>query len=87
MATKDDLFNSALNLSPEERVELAQKLLESVDDRPPSSEQRAVEEAWDLELERRVLELREGRVKSIAVADVRRNTQALLERLRRERTS
>lgn len=86
MATKDDIFNGALNLPPEERAELAQRLLDSLDDGGALSEtdQRAVDEAWDLELERRVMELREGRVKGIPLAEIRRE---FAERQKRRRSS
>jgi putative addiction module component (TIGR02574 family) len=71
MAAKDDIFSKALSLPPDERAELAAKLLQSLDADEDVSEAEA-EEAWDVEIERRVLELREGRVKAIPLEDVRR---------------
>ncbi len=74
MATKDDIFSGALSLPVDERAELAAKLLRSLDEDEEVSEAEA-EEAWDVELERRVLELREGRVKAIPLEEVRRELE------------
>jgi len=64
----------ALNLSGEERAELAQKLLLSLD--TPSEEEIA--EDWLMEAQRRARELDEGIVQPVPVEEVRRKAQALL---------
>ncbi len=64
----------ALNLSGEERAELAQKLLLSLD--TPSEEEIA--EDWVMEAQRRARELDEGIVQPIPAEEVRRKAQALL---------
>jgi putative addiction module component (TIGR02574 family) len=64
----------ALNLSGEERAELAQKLLLSLD--TPSEEEIA--EDWVMEAQRRARELDEGLVQAIPAEEVRRKAQALL---------
>lgn len=64
----------ALNLSEEERAELAQKLLLSLD--TPSEEE--VAEDWLMEAQRRARELDEGIVQPVPAEEVRRKAQALL---------
>jgi len=64
----------ALNLSGEERAELAQKLLLSLD--TPSEEEIA--EDWVMEAQRRARELDEGLVHPVPAEEVRRKAQALL---------
>ena len=58
----------------EERAELAQKLLLSLDN--PSEEEIA--EDWLAEAKRRAIELDEGIVQPISAEEVRRKVQALL---------
>ena len=64
----------ALHLSEEERAELAQKLLISLDS--PSENEISV--AWLREAQRRARELDEGIVQPISADDVRRKAQTLL---------
>ncbi len=64
----------ALHLSEEERAELAQKLLLSLD--TPS--QNEIAEDWLVEAHRRARELDEGVVQPIPAEEVRRKAQALL---------
>jgi len=66
--------DEALHLSVEERAELAQKLLLSLD--MPTMEE--VEEDWLLEAQRRARDLDEGIVQPIPAEEVRRKAQALL---------
>lgn len=63
----EELYERASHLSEEDRAELAGKLLESIDD-PPD---QGVEEAWAAEIERRMVEYRAGRVKTIPWSEVR----------------
>lgn len=65
--------NEAFHLSEEERAELAQKLLLSID--TPS--QKEIEQDWLLEANRRARELDEGIVQPIPAEEVRRKAQAL----------
>ncbi len=65
---------AALNLSGEERAELAQKLLLSL--ATPSEEEIA--ENWVMEAQRRARELDEGIVQPVPAEEVRRKAQALL---------
>ena len=66
--------DEALHLSEEERAELAQKLLISLD--APSENEISV--AWIREAQLRARELDEGIVQPISSDDVRRKAQALL---------
>ncbi len=79
MATKDDIFSGALNLPADDRAELAAKLLRSLDEDEGVS-QAEVEEAWDVELERRAQKILDGRVKGIPLADVIRDLDSRRER-------
>lgn len=65
----EDLYEQASHLPTEDRAELAGKLLESIED-PPD---KGVEEAWAAEIERRIVEYRAGRVKTIPWSEVRAN--------------
>ena len=68
------LEKEALRLPPEERAELAQKLLLSLEDL--SSEE--LEETWLHEADRRARELDRGDVTPVPAEEVRRKAQALL---------
>lgn len=66
--------DEALHLSEDERAELAQKLLLSLD--VPSENEIA--EGWLVEARRRARELDEGTVQPVPAEEVRRKAQALL---------
>ncbi len=66
--------DDVLHLSEEERAELAQKLLLSLDS-PSDSE---IAEDWLVEATRRARELDEGIVQPVPADEVRRKAQALL---------
>ena len=68
------LQEAALELPPEDRAELAQKLLLSLDD--PSEDE--LSEAWLLEAERRASELDRGVVQPTDAEEVRRKARALI---------
>lgn len=63
----------ALQLTPEERVQLADRLLASL------FEDREVEEAWAVEVERRIEEIESGRAKLIPAADAIARARAALK--------
>ena len=73
MSTKT-LQEAALELPPDERADLAQKLLLSLDD-PAEGE---LAEIWLSEAQRRAGELERGEVQPIAAEEVRRKARALL---------
>ena len=66
--------DEALRLTVQERAELAQKLLLSLE--APSEQEIA--EDWLLEAQRRARELDDGTVQPIPAEEVRRRAQALL---------
>jgi putative addiction module component (TIGR02574 family) len=63
----------ALKLSAEERVRLADRLLASL------SEDSEVEEAWAIEVERRVAEIERGRVRLIPAQEAISQARAALK--------
>jgi len=70
----NQIVDEALHLPEDERAELAQKLLLSLDS-PSDSEIKA---AWLREAQNRAKELDEGLVQPVPVEEVRRKAQALL---------
>ena len=72
--TFTDVWKKASELSEKDRADLAGLLIESLEGPPDPG----VEEAWALEIEKRVAELDAGTVKSIPWEQVR---QRLLDRL------
>ncbi|MDY7232613.1 addiction module protein [Hyalangium rubrum] len=75
MATKEDLLSDVLRLPPEERAEVAHKLLLSleVEDEDPEAQ---VE--WSAELERRAREVLNGSVKTVSWEQVEERISARL---------
>lgn len=69
-----DIEREAMNLTQEERAELAQKLLLSLD----SSTEDEIAEEWLVEAARRARELDAGLVEPIPAEEVRRKALALL---------
>jgi putative addiction module component (TIGR02574 family) len=63
----EELYVAASHLPVEDRAELAGRLLDSIEDPPDEG----VEEAWALEIERRMADYRAGRVKTIPWSEVR----------------
>ncbi|OGW17139.1 MAG: hypothetical protein A3G93_09535 [Nitrospinae bacterium RIFCSPLOWO2_12_FULL_45_22] len=61
-----EVVNKALNLSPEERAELAHELILSLDD----TRDKEVETAWDAEIESRVREIKSGKAKGRPAEDI-----------------
>ncbi len=62
----DELTQRAQALAPEDRARLAENLLSSIGAEP----QTEAEAAWDLEIQRRVEEVRSGRAVLVAAEDV-----------------
>lgn len=62
----DEILRAALELPPSARAMLAGLLLESLDD----SEQTELDAAWSEEIERRIRDIDEGRVKLIPGEEV-----------------
>ena len=62
----EQITKEIMNLSLEERAELAQRLLISLDEAPPAE----IERLWIKEAERRLQAFREGKVQGIPAKDV-----------------
>ncbi len=62
-----ELFEEAMKLDPEERVTVMRLLIESVD----AKSEDGVEDAWRVEIERRMAELDSGTVQTIPWEELR----------------
>lgn len=69
-----EIEREALHLSEDERAELAQRLLLSLD----SPTEQQISEDWLVEASRRARELDEGLVQPVPSEEVRRKAQSLL---------
>ena len=70
----DELSQKALELPAEERVRLAEKLLATVHGVDPE-----VEEAWDVEIQRRLAEIDSGTAKLIPAEEVFAEVRRILK--------
>ncbi|HEX8819144.1 MAG TPA: addiction module protein [Archangium sp.] len=75
MATKEDLLSDVLRLPPEERAEVAHKLLLSLEEGVEDPEAQA---EWSAELERRAREVLDGSVKTVSWEQVEERISARL---------
>lgn len=80
MAIRAGLREELLTLSVAERRELAEELCESLEDEPGDA---AWEEAWSVEIERRLAEVTAGSVKLVDADDVHAELRAELGRTAR----
>jgi putative addiction module component (TIGR02574 family) len=78
--SRNEVLAAALALPLDERASLARELIASLDGEPDAD----AEDAWAVEIERRVQELKDGTVKGIPLAEARAQID---ERLRRVRSS
>ena len=69
MTTLDTVLEAALNLPPENRVTLAEKLLESLDAR----DQAEIDAAWGAEGERRLAAIERGEARTVPAEEVFRS--------------
>ena len=74
----EKLVADAMELSPEDRIELAQRLIASVDVFEEDEDPDEVERAWDEELARRIEDIRSGRVELVPGEEVLARARALL---------
>jgi putative addiction module component (TIGR02574 family) len=77
--TADEIRQEALRLPPKDRARLAGELLHSLDELP-DADREAVDAAWRAEVERRVRELREGKVQTLDGEKVMQELRAQLKR-------
>jgi putative addiction module component (TIGR02574 family) len=74
MKTLDELTREAVQLDEIDRFRLARVLLSMSDD--PVEPRAEVDKAWDEEIDRRVEEIKSGKVKGIPLEDVKRRMEA-----------
>lgn len=72
------VIEQAMKLSIEERTELVERLLDSIDEATPTDPDR--EAAWTEILVRRLQEIREGRVETIDAAEAIAQARAAARR-------
>jgi putative addiction module component (TIGR02574 family) len=70
-----ELLKRASALSAQERAELADALIESLD----GVEDECVQTAWDAEIVRRMEDLNSGRVKLVSLVEVRRRLSSVVD--------
>jgi putative addiction module component (TIGR02574 family) len=75
MISKDKLISEAISLPVEIRLQLVEKLLESLN---PSH--KDIDELWAIEAERRVAEIEKGEVETVSGEDVFRKLQNRLKK-------
>lgn len=75
--TAEEVFAAALSLGPKERAELAHKLIVSLDGDGEDLSEAEWETAWLAESERRLQDVREGRMSEIPAAEVFARARAL----------
>ena len=74
----EELSQKARTLSPEDRANLAEDLLASLEDGLESTEE--VEAAWEHEIRRRVEEVKSGAAKLIPAEDVYAETRRIYQK-------
>lgn len=74
-AKSAELLKQALELSVEERANLAAQILESLD----SSDDPEVQAAWQAEIERRMADLDTGRVKGVSLEEAKSQVRSALK--------
>ena len=74
MSLVEELSRKALSLSPGDRVQLAEKLLATV-----QKVDTEVEAAWDEEIKRRIAEIENGTAKLIPAEDVFAEVRRLIK--------
>jgi putative addiction module component (TIGR02574 family) len=72
-----ELLKKALALSTEERAELVDSLLESLD--APHEDASVVEAAWSEEIARRIVDLDSGKAKAVSLEEFRRKLKSASE--------
>lgn len=73
-ALVEELSRKALSLSPEERVQLAEELLATVQEVDAE-----VEAAWDDEIKRRIIEIESGTAKLVPAEEVFAEIRSLIK--------
>lgn len=83
MAVLKEIENQALQLSPQERVELIHSLIVSLEVAPEESTE-AIAQAWDEEIARRVVDMDAGRTEWISADEVMARLRAKIAAARND---
>jgi putative addiction module component (TIGR02574 family) len=75
--TTAEIHDLALKLSPEDREKLATVLIASLGPGPAEKDE-GYDEAWAAEIERRIVEIEEGRAKTVPWEEVKAHALAAL---------
>lgn len=76
----EQLASDAMKLPVRDRVRLAQQLVSTLDEDAESATETEIEELWFAEAERRLEELRTGRVEGVSAEDAFRHAREALKR-------
>lgn len=66
-----NVWEAALTLTPDERAELAGRLLDTLDETDPNIDQAAIDAAWGAEADRRYQAYKRGEIGSVPVEELR----------------
>jgi len=72
MAGATKILDEAMKLPVQERVRVAEKLLESADAEGYEEDETAVDAAWAQEVQRRSREMQDGSVRGLTIEEARR---------------
>jgi putative addiction module component (TIGR02574 family) len=67
---KKEVLEAALALTADERAEIAEQLLESLEERDASLDQVAIDASWAAEADRRYQAYKRGEMNSVPIEDV-----------------
>lgn len=76
ISTYEEIMSAAMTLSPNERVMLAEHLIDSID----GADQERIDRLWAEEAERRMKEIEDGVVKPIPGEEVMRRLESRYKR-------
>ena len=76
--TLAEITRDAAHLTPQDRLKLARIMLDTSEDGIEDSAE--IDQAWNDEIERRIEEMRSGKVKGVPLEDVKRRIESKLQR-------
>jgi len=76
--TLAEITREAADLTPQDQLKLARIMIDLSEDKIESLAE--IDQAWDEEIERRVDEMRSGKVKGVPLEDVKRRIESKLQR-------
>jgi putative addiction module component (TIGR02574 family) len=76
--TLAEITREAADLTPQDQLKLARIMIDLSEDKVESLAE--IDQAWDEEIERRIDEMRSGKVKGVPLKDVKRRIESKLRR-------